>query len=413
MREAEIKKEQGKMERKLNRQRQRKNVNSQPTAAASAATSAQQGSSAAATSTVVTLKPSSTAAAEASEKKSSVESVSATPASQAPASVVSSSEQELSEKENMEFLHDSDSLMADNDEVAAISRVLENREAMLNGKAVVAVAKSSAASSASYYPSTDSEFSSPDPQTAEKSEDKQQTTGETKVKSTNSTLPKFDASPPAALAPKSIRQDSGGGGGGDSQSQPSGQDKSPNLLKKRDAKSAFNPIKIESKQVKRRKKAIYPKPLLSIQDNIEIKKQVLVSSSTSAISSLPIAGPKGTQQPQQQQAFLANINGKQVLLIPKKPSAQVQPAAAVAVESADGAPSKLEQCLRYGSATTGSPKNVKAKVQNGIKLVSSQQHKIAIAAAPEPQPANQKCASPTVAGGILVSRPTAIASQQS
>lgn len=319
VREAELKKEAGKMERKMSRQRQKKQLKKKddpPLAAAATAATIQE---------------------EEEEE-----------------------EEQQSEKENLEFLHDSDSLMADNDEVAAISRELENREAVLNGKVMV---KSSSAGS--YDATTDSEFSSPEPPSTEVAAatadpvtaavilDNGTSSSCASSSSAASALPNFDASPPVALAPiQSIKKKASSH---NSKGQISGQDKSPNLLmKKRRAKSAFNPIqKGHVAQTKRRKKvaaavAAYPTPLLSVHDNIEVKKQVVLAATAQQQKTLRkgvILAPQTllngvivAAPPPQQQAFLANINGKQVLLIPKKP-----------VD--DGAQSKLEQCLRYGSAS--------------------------------------------------------------
>ena len=229
-----------------------------------------------------------------------------------------------SDKENLEFLHDSDSLQADNDEVAAISREMETREAVLNGKAIIEV---KADSSASSYPSTDSEFSSPEPSqpppiiglVAKE------------LKSEESALPNFDASPPLALAtPKSIKKEAPESRENAAQ-KIKGKEKTPDfLLRKRGSKSAFNPIQ----EPKRMKLAVDQKTAINLSGNVVIRNSGLQLQATP------------------QQAFLANINGKQVLLIPKK-------------TDTPGSKSKLEERLRFGAQS-------QQKLTAGIRLVQNQ-----------------------------------------
>ena len=267
-----------------------------------------------------------------------------------------------SDKENLEFLHDSDSLQADNDEVAAISREMETREAVLNGKAVIEVKTDSAGSS---YPSTDSEFSSPDePHSAAAAAavkpEELAAALSSAAAAASSALPTFDASPPLALTtPKSIKKEA-----------PEvisrkigGKEKSPNLLlqKSGGAKSAFNPIQ-------------------ELPKRMELPDQK------------PVPG-------NHQQAFLANINGKQVLLIPKKPET-----------------SKLEERLRFGPSVAAAP-GPQQKITAGIRLVQShpyrhpqqshhQGHHPIVAAAP-----NQKCSVNVITSSAVPVAPRTVMSQ--
>ena len=265
-----------------------------------------------------------------------------------------------SDKENLEFLHDSDSLQADNDEVAAISREMETREAVLNGKAVIEVKTDSAGSS---YPSTDSEFSSPDEPhaaaataAAVKPEELAAALSSAAAAAASSALPTFDASPPPALTtPKSIKKEA-----------PEvisrkigGKEKSPNLLlqKSGGAKSAFNPIQ----ELPKRMELPDPKPV------------------------------PGNHQ----QAFLANINGKQVLLIPKKPET-----------------SKLEERLRFGPAAATSASGPQQKITAGIRLVQSHpyhrqpQQSHIVANVP-----NQKCSVNVITSPAVPVAPRTVMSQ--
>ena len=261
-----------------------------------------------------------------------------------------------SDKENLDFLHDSDSLQADNDEVAAISREMETREAVLNGKAIIEVKTDSTGSS---YPSTDSEFSSPEPPPPPPPPQLLPTTvvgvgsrePKTEESAASNALPNFDASPPLALTtPKSIKKEAPESR--DDGQKISGKEKSPNLLlQKRGAKSAFNPIQ----EPKRMKLVANQKPATNLSGNVVIR------NSGNQLQSTP------------QQAFLANINGKQVLLIPKKTEAPENK-------------SKLEERLRYGPSAQS-----QQKFTAGIRLVQNHHHHPPIAATTVMGNANQKC----------------------
>ena len=245
-----------------------------------------------------------------------------------------------SDKENLEFLHDSDSLQADNDEVAAISREMETREAVLNGKVII-----KADSTGSSYPSTDSEFSSPEPQLPQQPQptsifDVGAKKPKTEEAVASNALPNFDASPPLALTtPKSIKKEAPESR--EDAQKISGKEKSPNLLlKKRGAKSAFNPIR----EPKRMKVAADVKPAINLSGNVAIR-----NSNNLQLQSTP------------QQAFLANINGKQVLLIPKKTEAPENK-------------SKLEERLRFGPAGPYPGAQSQPKFTAGIRLVQNHLH---------------------------------------
>ena len=250
-----------------------------------------------------------------------------------------------SDKENLEFLHDSDSLQADNDEVAAISREMETREAVLNRKTIIQVKTDSAGSS---YHSTDSEFSSPEPPPLPAppppapSTVKEPKTEE--LAAVSNALPNFDASPPLALTtPKSIKKEVPESR--EDAQKISGKEKSPNLLlQKRGAKSAFNPIQ----EPKRMKLATDQKPAINLSGNVAIR------NSNYQLQSTP------------QQAFLANINGKQVLLIPKKTEA---PEAARPENK-----SKLEERLRFGPGAAYPGSQSQQKFTAGIRLVQNNHH---------------------------------------
>ena len=188
----------------------------------------------------------------------------------------------LAEKENLAAVenrealnNDNDSLMAD-DEVAGISKKYEENEAILNSRRIVVQQHpSESGSDISYYPATDSEFSS--------------------LNSTPSVakdLPSFNVvSPPSTLtAPKPTKVES------PNKARP------PSSSSKRKiayhGASAFEHIggasvalpEPEPPKAKRVRTVTYPKPLLSLNKNIVVKKQIVI----------PVTPPAPVKQPQPQ-----------------------------------------------------------------------------------------------------------------
>ncbi|TRY68688.1 hypothetical protein TCAL_05099 [Tigriopus californicus] len=235
---------------------------------------------------------------------------------------------------SMDFIHDHDSLHGNDEEVAELSRELEKQDEILNQKRIVQIGSASS-DEGSYYPSTESEFSSPDQDLVVNAADSL-----LNAKEDFMGLPQFDSSPPpglAALAVKFAPNDSRQPIVPSSPLQSHG--KSPNLLESDRHRSAFNRFQDEKKF------KIHDE---EDDDNAVIRRPVVLINPRSSTLK-PLA-----------KAILANINGQQVYLIPqetKNPSVPQQPITVASSLSSSSSSSssmvgtsKLEQCLRYGSA---------------------------------------------------------------
>lgn len=235
---------------------------------------------------------------------------------------------------SMDFIHDNDSIHGNDEEVAKLSRELEKQDEILNQKRIVQIGSASS-DEGSYYPSTGSEFSSPDRDLVVNATDSLLDAKEEEFVG----LPQFDSSPPpglAALAAKFVPNDQP-----IVPSSPLQSDgKSPNLLESDRHRSAFNRFRDEKNS-----------KLHGHEDeNVEIRQPIMLATNKlSFTSSLPPA-----------KAILANINGHQVYLIPqgtkvpRMPQQQTTSSSSSAPLSSSSSSlvgtSKLEQCLRYGSA---------------------------------------------------------------
>ncbi len=280
----------------------------------------------------------------------------------------------------------------DDEEVAKISQQLQEREGFLDRKVVLRVGGDSAASSeddGSYYPSTDSEFSSPEPTPSLSSttnrleaEAEEATTssshGDSKASSPAQQLPEFGDSPPANLV---YTAPSRGASDSPEKAAPlaiKNHDKSPNLLESVD-QSAFNPIKQERRlaaapsmhsqdqhktPVRRITPMLETRPVGLQNPNIPKAAVVLPSYKTTSGQAPIQVHQKLTSTPpnpatvvsRNEAIWATSLDGKQVLLIPTPPhsdgscSGNESSPDQKGEDTAVGGPSKLEQCLRYGSA---------------------------------------------------------------
>ena len=196
------------------------------------------------------------------------------------------------------------------EEVAKISQKFDETEAILNSKVVIPGSPGS--SPDSYYPSTGSEFSTPDPK-------------EILANDSPNSLLEFVSFPPSKLhSPKSVKL------GKQTYKHPliQNKEKSPNLLQN-NIESAFDLVKTSTS--------------LRV-DNNKTHQNVAIP-------------------------MLANLNGQQVYLIPKPASTNQH--GSVPVGS-----SKLEQCLRYGSAAAMNQKQIpqtfvpSQPITSSIKMVT-------------------------------------------
>ena len=226
--------------------------------------------------------------------------------------------------------------MSYDEEVAKISQQLQEAESVLERRVVIEGGSADASSEdGSYYPSTDSEFSTPEPPPPTTTTGKgEENDGGAKVPASSPGLLEFGSSPPANLvysAPSRGQQEDGQQILSDTTPLAiQNQDKSPNLLET-GTNSAFKTIKQQHHQ-----KVIVSRRRRSTNQVIPPMK-----------NSPQQPEPQSTPEQQQNKVFVANIDGRQVLLIPtssasgQKPNQEEPPSAT---------PSKLEQCLRFGSA---------------------------------------------------------------
>ncbi len=218
----------------------------------------------------------------------------------------------------------------DDEEVAQLSKQLAEDETMLEGRTKLGGSGSS--EEGSYYPSTDSEFSSPDVTS--------QSAAAMDVAGPQQTLVEFDSSPPAnvrSTPPKNLSVNLNGERPVAPLTPLKNQGTLPNLLDS-GSSSAFNPIKQEQKKKTTKSD---PETTPAINEE-EVKKSDAFPPAIvggNGVKFLPSAGIVSGKA-----ALLADVKGQKMLLVPQLDQ-DVKSSATAAMSQ-----SKLEQCLRYGSA---------------------------------------------------------------